>query len=169
MVRVGKLNLMSVRVRAHAAVDPKIVSWHSTHRPPVGWRVAFVLRIPGESWGDLTGFRDVGVSTWGRPVARGEDQVHTMEHTRMALGPGAPKNSASWFLAANRAWIRRYLPEVRKLIAYVDEDQGHTGVTYRADGWEVVYRARVRSQTWSSRPGRTGRQATSRTKFCRAP
>ncbi len=164
-----KLNLQSVRVRSHSMVDPKVEEWHSTHRPHVGWRVAFVLRVPGESWGDLTAFRDVGVSTWGRPVARGEDQVRTLEHTRMALGPGAPKNSASWFLAANRRWIRRYLPGVTRLISYVDEEQGHVGVTYRADGWRVVYSRRERSHSWGSRPGRTGQVAQKRTKFEREP
>ncbi|MGI0053938.1 MAG: XF1762 family protein [Thermoplasmata archaeon] len=137
-----------------------IGQWHSTLPPPVGWRVAFLLYGPGEGV--------VGVSTFGRPVARREDQITTMEHTRMALGPGAAKNSASWFMGATRRWIRQNMPSVRRLIAYVDEIR-HSGVTYRADNWRIVYRRLEKADSWSSRPGRDGIGAELRTKFEREP
>ncbi|MBF6555509.1 MAG: hypothetical protein IVW52_04955 [Acidimicrobiales bacterium] len=147
------------RTRNARLVKVLVRSWHSTHPPPVSWRVVFFLYHGGEV---------VGVSTWGRPVARAEDQVTTLEHTRMALGPGAPKNSGSWFLAANRHWIRENMPDVRRLIAYVDESN-HSGVTYRADNWVIVYRRLTKTQSWSNRPGRTGTKAGLRTKFEHAP
>ena len=132
--------------------------WHSTLRAPVGWRVAFTLLAGGET---------AGISTWGRPTARLEDQVSTLEHTRMALGPGAPRNSGSWFLARNREWIRANMPGIRRLIAYVNLEH-HAGTIYQADNWRLVYRKKTRS-TWRNRPGRAGNEARYRAKFERQP
>jgi hypothetical protein len=163
------VNLVCSRTRSRASVAAGVSAWHSTHRPPPGWRVAFLLKCRGAAWGDLVGYSVVGVSTWGRPVARAEDQSGaTLEHTRMALSPGAPKNSASWFIAQNRRWIRENMPEVGRLIAYVDESD-HSGVTYRADNWRPIYSRRRKAQSWANRPGRTGRKAILRTKFEREP
>jgi mitochondrial fission protein ELM1 len=96
-----------------------------------------------------------------------EDQVHTLEHTRMATVPGTPKNAPSWFLAANRRHIRETMPEIRRLIAYVDGSI-HTGVSYRADNWREISRT-VQSNSWGNRPGRVGRACAIRVKFERLP
>lgn len=163
------MQLTIERCRSKVPIDAVIAAYHSTHRPPQGWKVAFLLVAPGPAWEDLGTRRILGASTFGRPVAKAEDQSGaTLEHTRMALAPTAPKNSASWFMGATRKWIRANMPEVRRLIAYVDETD-HTGVTYRADNWATVYRARRERGRWSSRPGRTARRAVLRTKFERAP
>ena len=134
-----------------------INQWHSTLPAPVGWRVAFVL---------LDGSDIIGVSTWGRPGARHEDQVNTLEHTRMALH-NAPRNTASWFIAQNRKWIRENMPEIVRIISYVNLDH-HTGITYRADNWKTVYKKRSNS-SWLNRPGRIGNEARYRAKFEREP
>ncbi len=149
----------SVRTRNRVLVSRLVRAWHSTHRAPQGWRIAFVLKRNGVT---------VGVSTFGRPVARMEDQWTTLEHQRMALGPGLPKNTASWWMAQMRRELRTEFPEVRRLISYVDETV-HTGVTYRADNWRTVYRARVESKSWGNRKGRVQPQAYARTKFEREP
>jgi hypothetical protein len=135
-----------------------INQWHSTRRAPAGWKIAFLLLESGKV---------IGVSTWGRPVARLEDQVNTLEHTRMALDSEAPKNSASWFLARNREWIRGRMPEIRRLIAYVDLEK-HKGISYLADNWQVVYKERA-DNSWRNRPGRTGSEARLRMKLERRP
>ena len=155
---------------AHSRTTTRLMvsRWHSTHRAPIGWKVAFLLLTDGAGWDDLREQRILGVSTWGRPVARAEDQIGTLEHTRMALSPSAPKNSASWFISANRRWIREHMPQVRRLISYVDETD-HLGVTYRADNWHIVYRRQPSSGSWQSRPGREGRACVLRTKFERTP
>ena len=147
----------TTRTRNRVLVSRLIRAWHSTHRQPPGWRVAFLLKRNGVT---------VGVSTWGRPVARMEDQKTTLEHQRMALGPGLPHNTASWWMAQNRREIARIFPEVRRLISYVDETV-HSGVTYRADNWQIVYRSRVEKKDWSNRPGRVQPNAVARTKFQR--
>jgi predicted metal-dependent hydrolase len=124
----------------------------------VGWKVAFLLMNEGIA---------IGVSTWGRPVARLEEQINTLEHTRMALSDEAPKNSASWFLARNREWIREWLPEIKRLIAYVDLEQ-HKVVSYLADNWRVIYKKRS-DNSWNNRPGRQGKEAKLRMKVERRP
>ena len=164
----GNVNLLCVPTHARITVNVHINEWHSTHRAPPGYRIAFLLERFTGHWDDLASHEVLGVSTWGRPVARAEDQVTTLEHTRMALSPAAPKNSASWFIAANRRWIRTHMPEIHRLISYVDESH-HTGVTYRADNWQVVYRRRRSSHTWGNRSGRSGEKADLRTKFERVP
>jgi len=135
-----------------------ITCWHSTLPAPTGWRIAFLL---------LDGLAILGVSTWGRPTARLEDQEYTLEHTRMALSYGAPRNSGSWFLARNREWIRKNMPEIGRVIAYINLDH-HTGIVYRADNWQTVYRE-YSTSSWTNRPGRLGTEANYRAKFERAP
>ena len=135
-----------------------VAAHHSSHSAPAGFRLAFLM-YDGE---DL-----IGVSTWGHPVARMEDQVRTLEHTRMATAPDTPKNAPSWFLAANRRYIRGNMPEIRRLIAYVDGTI-HSGVSYRADNWVEVSRA-ASTNTWGNRPGRTGRTCALRVKYERRP
>lgn len=133
--------------------------WHSCKGAPVSWRVAFVLS---------DGLRLVGVATFGRPVARLEDQRHTLEHTRMALSPAAPRNAGTFFLAQCRAWIRAHMPEVTRLISYVSQVR-HSGIVYRGDNWRVVYAGRVHSAEWTNRGGRKMNKARLRAKFERGP
>ena len=117
------------RIINRLLVQRLLRAWHSTHGPRVGWRVAFAL---------YDGSEILGVSIWGFPTARLEDNSgRTLEHYRMALSPSAPKNAASWFIARNREWVRRELPAVSRLITYLDETV-HSGVTYRADNWRRV-------------------------------
>jgi hypothetical protein len=150
--------LLQVRTRSATTVKELVRLWHSSHSAPAGFRIAFLLVDGGDT---------IGVSTWGRPVARMEDQKTTLEHTRMALGPGCPANSASWFLAANRRVIREEMPEIVRLISYVDGSI-HSGVSYRADNWREVARA-VPTDSWGTREGRSGRPCALRVKFERRP
>lgn len=138
-----------------------INEWHSSSVAARRWtwRVAFIL---------TDGVLIYGVATWGKPCARNEDQLHTLEHSRMALSPIAPRNSATYFLAKMRAWIRTHMPEIRRLISYVTMSK-HTGVTYRADNWHKVYEKRT-NQSWSkSRPTRRGVSSNHKAKFERLP
>ena len=143
-----------------------VAAWHSTHPARHGWKVSFLLRDRG---------RVVGVSIWGLPTARLEDNTgRTWEHYRMALSPEAPKNAASYFLARNREWIRASAPGVRRLISYIDETV-HTGVRYRADNWLRVP-CDPRGRPWRPVVGRLGRVLHRRSpalgrraKFERAP
>lgn len=136
-----------------------INQWHSMRTAPAGWRVAFVL---------TDGITVYGVSTFGHPVARRENQQTTLEHTRMALSPDAPRNSATFFMARSRKWIRENMPEIGRLISYVPSDK-YTGVTYRGDNWPIVYADQCTTSRWTNRPKRRDVQNAQRTKFERVP
>ena len=151
---------LTVSVSHDAALVASLINnWHSWRTSPAGWRVAFLL---------LDDCAIYGVSTFGRPVARLEDQHRTLEHTRMALGPGAPRNSASWFMARCRAWIRENMPDINRLISYVPAGE-YRGVTYLADNWAVVYEEVPGRATWTNRAGRLSSENVLRTKFERVP
>ena len=146
--------------RSHGAIDPFIRQWHSTlPNPPPGFRVAFVVYAPNMA--------TVAVATWGRPVARMEDQDTALELTRLAHGPHAPRNLGSWGLARMREWIRVNLPDVRRLISYQDADV-HDGALYKADNWTRVYE-HFTTHTWTNRPGRLGTERRHRVKWEREP
>jgi hypothetical protein len=123
--------------------------WHSLLSAPQGWKVAFLLSA---------GNTIVGVATVGHPVARLEDQAHTLELTRMALH-GAPQNSATFFLARIREHIKTHFPEITRLISYQDTAH-HSWTMYKADNWRPVFvsGADQVSHTWRNRPGRIGNE-----------
>src|SRR5512146_2683421 len=102
---------LSVGVTHDGELVKRLVNeWHSILSAPVGWKVAFLLCAENSI---------VGVATWGRPIARMEDQTETLELTRMALHD-APKNAATFFLGRMRHWIREQMPDVKRLISYQD-------------------------------------------------
>ncbi|WP_338826362.1 hypothetical protein MTBGP_11740 [Moorella thermoacetica] len=80
----------------------------------------------------------LGVLIFGRPIARLEDQLETLELSRMVLLDICPKNSESRSLGLAARWIKKNMPWVRRLISYADPGQGHTGTIYRAAGWNFV-------------------------------
>lgn len=128
--------------------------WHSVLTAPQGWKVAFLLS---------DGPQIIGVATWGRPVARLEDQETTLELTRMALHD-APHNAATWFLSRMRRWIRVQMPHVNRLISYQDCEK-HAGTMYRADNWKQIYTGAAQLHTWTNRAGRIGNERTKRAKW----
>ena len=78
----------------------------------------------------------VGVMIFGHPIARMEEQDNTLELTRMFLFD-SPKNSESKALSLAEKWIKRNRTE-RRLIAYSDTAEGHTGTIYRAANWKMI-------------------------------
>jgi len=105
----------------------------------------------------------MGVMIYGRPIARLEDQVKTLELTRMFLFD-SPKNSESRALGLRERWIKKNRLE-RRLIAYADTAQGHRGTIYRAANWKEV--SKVPGYTWvrSSRKNRRGKIGGDKIKF----
>ena len=134
-------NLIVTVVHDRKLVWELIDQWHSLLRHSQGWKVAFVLS---------DGIVLVGVATWGRPVARLEDQKTTLELTRMALSDDAPYNAATYFSGRMRKWIRENMPDIKRLISYQDEI-AHDGAFYKADNWTLVYSGVSRSPNdWQS-------------------
>jgi len=143
---------------------------------PVPYRIAraFVERYhylayapPGARicMGAWYGDRLVGVMLFGRPVARLEDQKHTLELTRMVLLDECPRNSESRALGLATRWIRGHMPEVRRLIAYADPNRGHRGTVYLAAGWKIVGKTKGGKWSCPSRPNRRDAAAGPKLKF----
>ncbi len=72
---------------------------------------------------------------WSRPIAanRLRDGFRKMELRRMAVGPDAPRHTASWFLATMSRFVLK-MPDVIGLLSYQATDV-HKGTMYRAAGW----------------------------------
>jgi len=123
-----------------------IAQRHYTRSAPPGYVVALEFL-------DLHGQR-IGGMLLGRPTSREIDADLWLELTRMYFVDEAPANTESQSLAAMRKWIRKWLPQIKGLLAYSDPTVGHTGGIYRADNWAPFGRTSGGSQSWSNRPNR---------------
>lgn len=131
--------------------------WHSrlpnVQRGP--WMYAFNASFKGVTY---------AVALWCNPSARTLPQ-HWVELRRMAVGPDAPKNSASRFLAWMVRWFRKNHSEHEKAISYQDTAV-HKGTIYKACGWENAFiskprlRNRFKPRKGTNRPYRSDMNGT---------
>lgn len=105
--------------------------WHS-RLPRMG--TGFIKNQPFLSFAAVCDGVIYAVAIWSNPVARNLPQHEWLELRRLAVSPDSPKNTCSRMLAIMRRIIRRWRPEVKKLISYQDTES-HTGTIYRAAGW----------------------------------
>lgn len=84
----------------------------------------------------------LGAISYGVPSAkeikgifRKDEQVGWYEIKRMALSEMCPKNSESRVISVSRR-ILCGTYDVRGIITYADTSQGHTGIIYRASGFD---------------------------------
>lgn len=118
----------------------------------------------------LAGQERVGAMLLGRPTSRELDPRQVLELTRMYFVDHAPRNTESRALAMMRAWVRKWMPHVRLLLAYSDPAQGHTGTVYAADGWAPFGRTKhARGCGWRSRAGRRDQPVTPKQRWVRTP
>jgi hypothetical protein len=104
-------------------------SWHSV-LPSVGANFGV--------FGYVATYLDViyASALWSRPIAanRLTNGFQKMELRRMAVGPAAPRHTASWFLAVMSRLVLK-MPDVVGLVSYQATDV-HQGTMYRAAGWK---------------------------------
>lgn len=74
------------------------------------------------------------VGYWSAPISYHHDDGHSLELRRMAVGPDAPKNTATRFLRVMVLMLRQLRPDVWRLISYQDPAV-HAGAIYKAAGW----------------------------------
>ena len=147
------------RTRSYTQLARLNALWHSVlPHVPAGMRVGFAFYASAHP---------VACAMWGRPSARLEDQVTTLELTRLAHSQYVPKNFGSWALARMRAWIRNNMPEIVRVISYQDASV-HQGTIYKADNWNMVDDSLARS-TWTNRSGRRDCGRAHRVKWERTP
>ena len=147
------------RSRSYRELSRLNAMWHSVlPESPAGMRVGFVF---------YAGAVPIACAMWGRPSARMEDQVTTLELTRLAHSPSVPRNFGSWALARMRGWIREHMPEIVRVISYQDASIHH-GTIYKADNWQQVYDHKT-MHSWGNRPGRLGNERQHKIKWEHAP
>jgi hypothetical protein len=84
-----------------------------------------------------------GAALWLPPTRVAAESVNkeqwtrVLSLTRLACHPDAPKNAASFLLAASIKRIKRDGRFV-SLVTYADDRMGHAGAIYRASNWEYV-------------------------------
>lgn len=90
------------------------------------------------------------VAWWSHPVNPQLTDGKTWELRRMAVGPQAPRNTASRFLAIMVRVLRKIRPELTRLVSYQDTEV-HTGAIYKASGWNPAYVSKF--STWTRDSG----------------
>lgn len=120
--------------------------------------------VPGWKFclGAFHGYELVGIAVVSRPVSRHEDDGDTLEITRLAFAPGAPKNSPSWLIGRVKRVL--WLQGIRRLIAYASSGEGHRGTIYRASGFELKGMTKGEPWTREGRP-RSDRDVSPKRKF----
>jgi hypothetical protein len=103
-------------------------AWHSRLPEIVNWQACFsyVAEFGGRYW---------AVAIWGPPIARLFNGLGYLELRRMAIRDDAPKNTASRMLAVMTRFIKRDMPDTKKLLSYQDSAV-HSGTIYNAAGWQ---------------------------------
>ncbi len=74
---------------------------------------------------------------WSQPIIASLCDGRTIELRRLAIGPAAPKNTASRMLSVMRRLVPRKFPQIDKFISYLAVDV-HVGTIYKASGWKPV-------------------------------
>lgn len=85
----------------------------------------------------------IGVCVYGSPVGRSaadsfcslvkNDEV--LELTRLWVEDGYGKNIESWFINQTFKLLRVEFPNIKIILSYSDEEQGHKGIIYQATGF----------------------------------
>lgn len=112
----------------------------------------------------------VGAMLMGRPSAKEYHPDEILQLHRMFFVDEAPKNTESQGLSMMRRHVRVWLPQIRLLLSYSDQEQGHLGTVYEADGWA---RFGITSSGpgfgWKSRAGRRDQPNSKKQRWVRTP
>lgn len=95
-----------------------------------------------------------GAISYGPPNAtdlKGYWDRHTQnnwfEIKRLALSPLCPRNSESRFIAITTKLLRR-VADVKGIVSYADDAQGHKGTIYKASGFESLGMTAPKKDFW---------------------
>lgn len=128
---------MTVAIRPITLAEAKraVGDWHSHHTAPVGHRL---------SVGAFVDEALVAAIVWGRPVAAGFDAEAVWEVTRLAVGPDAPRYTATRLLGPTTSAVIKL--GVRRCVSYTRMDE--RGTCYLAAGWHPT--GIVKGREWVS-------------------
>ena len=146
-----------VRETPFTVTKPFLCQWHYLHCTPRTARLSLGIWHKEEHKESCRGGHTivseqlVGAILFGQPIARLEDQVHTMELTRMYLLDECGRNSESYCIGRAIRLLRTKFPEIHRLIAYSDLGAGHRGIVYAATGWTAVGQSKPGAKGWDNK------------------
>ena len=86
----------------------------------------------------------IGVCIYTRPAGPSAGQAYhpqapdrVLELRRLCLIDDTPKNAESYFVGRTLRWLRKNT-NWEFVLSYADEEQGHTGVIYRASNFKYL-------------------------------
>lgn len=78
---------------------------------------------------------NVRASVWGEEF---KDRV--IELHRLHIKDGTPKNTESWFISRCLKMLKEDAPQIRGIISFADETEGHSGIIYQATNFYYIGR-----------------------------
>lgn len=141
-------------------INPQIASklnklWHS-RLPSIPW--SNITRNRNYiCYGAMYDWRYFAAAIWSSPVNQYFDFDTVLELRRFAIGPKAPKYTASWMLGKMAKRIKKHFPKMERLISYQDTDV-HSGTIYKAANWFEADRTEYRP--WDESRDRNTSQST---------
>lgn len=122
-----------------------IIKNHYTHK----WTLCqvaygvFVKQKSNNKFIDGDDERLIGACIYGSPVGRsastsfcelvGNSEV--LELTRLWIEDGFGRNIESWTISQTFKLIKKEFPQIKLILSYSDEEQGHKGIIYQATGF----------------------------------
>ena len=76
-----------------------------------------------------------------------DTQSNWFEIKRLAMSPLCPRNSESRFIAITTKLLRR-VADVKGIVSYADDEQGHKGTIYKASGFKSLGMTAPKKDFW---------------------
>lgn len=106
----------------------------------------FGVTTNGHLWGCIS-YKPPSAEETVKGILGTTDQSGVFEIGRLALSDALPKNSESRVIAVSLRLLRKMTP-VKAVITYADTAAGHTGIIYRATGFEYRGLTAPKSDFW---------------------
>ena len=121
---------------------------HSCHNGPMCWGL-----FDGDELIGVCAFATPGSENVRRSVFGPGRESEVTELHRLVVLDVTPKNTESWFVARAMRGLLEYRPNIRAILSFADETEGHRGVIYQA--LNAIYCGTTgRSRFWRDPEGR---------------
>lgn len=133
-----------IRPISKLVAESLIVKNHYTHK----WslcKVAYGVFYKNDTTKNIFGDNEelIGCVVYGSPVGRSAAESfsqlvsikNVLELTRLWIADGYGKNIESYSISQTFLLIKKQFPNVKVILSYSDEEQGHRGTIYQATGF----------------------------------
>lgn len=152
-------NRICLHIQHDISVDHWIAERHYLKSAPAGAIIRMCFKDREQNV--------IGCMMWGHPTARKIDQKSILELSRMYFVDDTERFVETQCLSMARKHIRKHYRSIKGLIAYSSTGAGHEGIIYAADNWYKL--GTSKSASWETRPNRTDRDLSEKTRWTRSP